>query len=152
MRLFLFRGCVVVKNGCDYYKPSRDDIVNCPSCVHWQSTISQCAIRDKVLRKTRRPWSMSLCRLVAADASSGKWPPGLHERSRSEQDRRWALNLSRGTAHGFFGKSASESFWVVIITSSTRILTPQKKRLMESPYCVAKKGVRTSPDLRGFHS
>ncbi len=42
-----------MKNGCDYYKPSRDGIVNCSSCVHWLPQHERCAIEDKVLRNDK---------------------------------------------------------------------------------------------------
>ncbi len=40
-------------NGCDYYKPSREAIADCPGCAHWQSEISRCAIESKVLRNDK---------------------------------------------------------------------------------------------------
>lgn len=42
-----------MKNGCDYYKPSRDDIANCPSCIHWLPERERCEIEHKVLRNDK---------------------------------------------------------------------------------------------------
>lgn len=42
-----------MKNGCDYYKPSRDYIINCPGCVYWRPSVGRCAIEEKVLRNDK---------------------------------------------------------------------------------------------------
>lgn len=42
-----------MKNGCDYYKAAREDIIDCSSCVHWMPDRERCRIEDKVVRNDK---------------------------------------------------------------------------------------------------